>query len=71
MKKKNEKRGNKKRKVKKGNKSVKQMQNREELRQKCHDRSKKRRVARAEKLSFSKAGGGVTVIFESKYRPLI
>jgi hypothetical protein len=46
------------------------MQNREELRQKGHDRSlKKRHVTRGEKISFSETWGR-NIVFGPKYRPL-
>jgi hypothetical protein len=39
------------------------MQNREELRQKCHNGSKKQHVTRGGK-------GGINIVFGPKYRPL-
>jgi hypothetical protein len=46
------------------------MQNREELQQKEHNRSQKQIAVRGGK-SYSEGGGGVNIVFETNYRPLI
>jgi hypothetical protein len=47
------------------------MQIREELRQKGHDRSRKRCVGKEGKISFSETGGRINIVFGPKYRPLV
>jgi hypothetical protein len=48
------------------------MQNREELRQKGHDGSRKTTCRkRGKKLLFSEGGGGINIIFGPKYRLLL
>jgi hypothetical protein len=47
------------------------MQNREELRQKGHDGSRKTKCReRGKKYHFQKGGGGINIVFGPKYRPL-
>jgi hypothetical protein len=43
------------------------MQNREELRQKGHDGSKKKHVARGGKNIIIRRGGGINIVFGPKY----
>ncbi len=47
------------------------MQNREELRKKGHDGSRKTTSREGEKISFSEGGGGINIVFGPKYRPLL
>jgi hypothetical protein len=56
---------------KKGSKRVKLLQNREELRQKGHNGSRKTMCrTRGKKYHFQR-GGGINIVFGPKYRPLI
>jgi hypothetical protein len=48
------------------------MQNREELRQKGYDSSRKTTLReRGGKLNFQKGGGGIIIVFGPKYRLLL
>jgi hypothetical protein len=48
------------------------MQNREELRYKCNDRSQKTLCPREGEKKFSEGGGGgIKLVLEPKYRPLL
>jgi hypothetical protein len=46
------------------------MQNKEELRQKGNDRSRKTMCRQGGKISFAEGGGGINIVFGPKYRPL-
>jgi hypothetical protein len=46
------------------------MQNREELRQKGHDRSRKTTCRERGKNIIFRRGGGINIVFGPKYRPL-
>ncbi len=52
-------------------KGVKEMQNREELRQKGHDRRRKRTCRQRGKKYHFQRGGGINIVFRPKYRPLV
>ncbi len=47
------------------------MQNREELRQKGHDGSKKTTCCERGKKYYFQKGGGINIVFRPKYRPLM
>jgi hypothetical protein len=46
------------------------MQNREELRQKGHDGSRKTMCCKGEKNNIFRRGGGINIVLGPKYRPL-
>jgi hypothetical protein len=52
-----------------GSKRIKLMQNSEELRQNGHDRSQ-RTCRKKGKIFSERGGGGINIVFGTKYRPL-